>query len=162
MPHIRSEIAKGIVVLSVFLALIVAASYPLSYSFAPSGYTHVSIEIVTDEPLPFEGHNISSSAMVTAVSNHGSYLLLATEEGVRLVFSSSTDVPATGDLVLFRGTSYVFSNGTVMIHEFYIMDETSSIIRSVPGIILFVVLFFAVFTVNFGRLAFVVRRFNDA
>lgn len=148
--------------LGVFFVIIVAASYLASHSISETGYTRVGIRTLSDEPLPLEGRNISSSATAISVVDQGSYSLIDTEEGVYLVVPKVLGVPVQGDHVLFRGTSWVASNGTVTVHEFHVLDASSSVIRSVPGIIVFVIMFFAVFSVDMEQLAFIVRREQSA
>lgn len=79
-------------------------------------------------------------------------------EGVTLVFPSDLNSPMVGQRILLRGTSWLHSNGSILVHEFYALDYSSSIIRSIPGIILFIVIFFMIFKVDFNRLAFVSRK----
>ena len=79
-------------------------------------------------------------------------------EGIILLFPSSVGVPREDDRVMFRGISWIYSNNSVLVHEFYTLDYNSSLIRSIPGILLFLVMFFTVFTIDLNRLAFVTRR----
>ncbi len=158
MKWFRSELAKGVGLLGIFLVLIVTVNLLTPYSVSQPGYTLVDIGTLADNPLPLEGHRISSSAGIIDTDAQGSYSIAHTAEGVLLVFSQSAGVPEKGDHVLFRGISWVSSNNSIVVEEVYIHQSYSSIIRSIPGIVLFVALFFAVFTVDWKRVAFVVRR----
>ena len=79
-------------------------------------------------------------------------------EDIILVFPSSVGHPREGDRVMFRGISWIHSNNSVLVHEFYTLDSDSSKIRSILGVLLFLVMFFTVFSINLNRLAFVTRR----
>jgi len=126
------------------------------------GYTVVGIRRIVENPLPLEGHMISSSCTVSAVIDNGSFFTIVAVEGAHLIFPSIIGHPLEGERVLFRGTSWVSTNNSILVHEFYVLDYSSSLIRSVPGIILFVVMFFMVFKIDFDQLAFVPRREEHA
>ena len=89
-------------------------------------------------------------------------LVVSTAEGVFLQIRQDayeSPVVKSGDRVIFRGTFY---NTSVVVNEFHILDHESVIIHSIPGIILFVVMFFYVFRIDLRHLAFVPRRKRDA
>ena len=140
-----------------FLVLVVVVSYLQPYSIVQDGYTVVDVQRIHENPLPLEGHEISSSATVVTVTDNGSFYAARTEDGVLLIFPSGTDYPQNGDRILFRGTSWVSTNGSILVSEFYPLDYNVSLIWSIPGIILFIALFFAIFKIDFNRLAFVKR-----
>ena len=158
MRRFRSELLKGLTVLGIFLAVIVTTELLLPYPIEHARYTSIDIRRIIQNPVPFEGQEISSSATVSAVFSNESFSVAEATEGVILVFPSSVGHPGVGDSVLFRGTSWIYSNNSVLVHEFYTLDYNSSLIRSIPGILLFLVMFFTVFTVDLNRLAFVTRR----
>ena len=128
------------------------------YSYEQAGYTVVGIRRLNENPLPLEGSAISSSATIISVVDHGSYHSAEVSEGVTLVFPSTMNPPEEGQRILLRGTSWLHSNGSILVHEFYASDTSSSIIRSIPGILLFIIMFFMIFRVDFNRLAFVSRK----
>ncbi len=158
MKQLRPELIRGLAVLGIFFVLIASTNLFFSYSFEQAGYTVVDIRRLNENPLPLEGSAISSSATVVSVIDQGSYYSAEVAEGVTLVFPSTMDPPEEGQRILLRGTSWVHSNGSILVHEFYALDYTSSIIRSIPGILLFIVMFFMIFRVDFTRLAFVSRN----
>jgi hypothetical protein len=162
VPRVRPELLRGLVVLGLFFALIITTDLFLPYTFEQSGYTVVDIKKLEENPLPLEGREISSSATITAVVDNGTFYTAEVEEGATLIFPSAIGPPSVGERVLFRGTSWIGTNGSILVHEFYALDYSSSLIRSVPGIILFIVMFFMVFKIDLRRLAFVVRRSEDA
>ena len=162
MPRLRPELLRGLVVLGLFFALIVTSDLLLPYSLEQSGYTVTDIRRLKEDPLPLEGREISSSATITAVFDNGTFYTADVVEGTTLIFPSSIGHPSVGESVLFRGTSWIGTNNSILVHEFYALDYSSSLIRSVPGIILFIVMFFIVFKIDLSRLAFVVRRGEDA
>ncbi len=158
MKRLRPELIRGLAVLGIFFVLIVSTDLFFPYSFEQSGYTVVDIRRLNENPLPLEGSAISSSATVISVSDQGLYYTVEVSEGVILVFPSTMDPPEAGQRILFRGTSWIHSNGSILVHEFYALDYNSSIIRSIPGILLFIIMFFMIFRVDFTRLAFVSRK----
>jgi hypothetical protein len=162
VTRLRPELLRGLVVLGIFFAIIVTTDLLLPYSFEQSGYTVVDIRRLQEGPLPLEGREVSSSATITAVFDNGTFYTAEVEEGASLIFPSSIGPPSVGERVLFRGTSWIATNNSILVHEFYALDYNSSLIRSVPGIILFIVMFFIVFKIDLRRLAFVVRRSEDA
>ncbi len=158
MKRLRPELIRGLAVLGIFFALIVSTDLFLPYSFEQAGYTVIGIERLDENPLPLEGSVISSTATVVSVIDQGSYYSVEVSEGVTLVFPSTVGPPVEGAKILFRGTSWLHSNGSILVHEFYALDHSSSIIRSIPGIVLFIVMFFMIFRVDFKHLAFVSRK----
>ncbi|MHA1930722.1 MAG: hypothetical protein ACTSV2_19295 [Candidatus Thorarchaeota archaeon] len=158
MPQIRSELVRGLVVLSIFFVLIVTTDLLFPFAFEQAGYTVVDVERLNENPLPLEGSAISSHATVVSVMNQGLYYSAEVSEGVTLVFPSTMTPPEEGQRILLRGTSWLHSNGSILVHEFYALDYTSSIIRSIPGILLFIILFFMIFRIDFNRLAFIPRK----
>ncbi len=158
MRRFRPELLKGLTVLGIFFAVIVTTELLLPYPIEHTRYTSIDIRKIIQNPIPFEGHEISSAATVSAVFSNESFSVAEVTEGVILVFPSSAGHPIVGDRILFRGTSRIHSNNSVLVHEFYTLDYNSSLIRSTPGIILFLVMFFTVFTIDLNRLAFVIRR----
>ena len=157
MPRIRPELIRGIALLSVFLLFVVSTELLVPFPIQHSNYASVSLLRLRDSPATFEGVNVSSKATIVLITDHGSYSIAETEEGPSLVFAID-DVPPTRSRILVRGVSWVSTNNTISVHEFHTLDFYSSIIRSIPGIILFIVLFFMIFRIDFSQLAFVLRR----
>ena len=162
MRHYRPDLLKGLTVLGIFFAVIISTELLLPYPIAHTRYTSADIRKIIQNPIPFEGHEISSAAAISTVISNESFSVAEVAEGIILIFPSSVGSPGEGDSVLFRGTSWIHSNNSVLVHEFYTLDSDSSKIRSIPGILLFLVMFFTVFTIDFNRLAFVTRRHRNA
>jgi len=158
MRRFRPELLKGLTVLGIFFAVIVTTELLLPYPIEHARYTFIDIRKIKQNPVPFEGQEISSAATVSAVFSNESFSIAEVAEGVILVFPSSVGHPGEGDRILFRGTSRIHSNNSILVHEFYTLDYNSSLIRSIPGILLFLVMFFTVFTIDLNRLAFLTRR----
>jgi hypothetical protein len=159
---VRKELLRGLAVLGLFFVLIVVNDLFFPYSMEQAGYTVVDIRRLEENPLPLEGQQISSSATIIATFDNGTFFTATTVEGARLILPTTVGHFPAGERVLFRGTSWIGTNDSVLVHEFYALDYSSSLIRSAPGIVLFVVLFFTVFRIDLGRLAFVLRRDEDA
>ena len=158
MRHFRPELLRGLAVLGIFFAVIISTELLLPYPIEHNQYTPIDIRKIIQNPIPFEGQEISSAATVSIVFTDESLSIVEVAEGITLVFPSSVGEPREGDRVLFRGTSWIHSNNSVLVHKFHTLDYNSSLIRSIPGILLFLVLFFTVFTIDLNRLAFVTRR----
>jgi hypothetical protein len=158
MRRFHPELLRGFTILGIFLAVIISTELLLPYPIEHAQYTSIDIRKIKQNPVPFEGHEISSAATVSAIISNESFSLAEVVSGVILVFPSSVGHPGEGDSVLFRGTSWIYSNNSVLVHEFYTLDSNSSKIRSIPGVLLFLVMFFTVFTIDLNRLAFVIRR----
>lgn len=167
MGLIRPELAKGVFALSMFLLVIISVQFLYPYQISESGYTAVDLHELKMNPPPVEELNISSSATVVSLIVMRGASLILTTENVTLqirteVLLELEHLPASGERILFRGTFYILPVYHVVVHEFYMLNRYSSITRSIPGIVLFVVLFFYVFTPDFKRLAFLPRRVEDA
>ena len=116
---------------------------------------------MNENPLPLEGHAISTTATVISVTDTGSYYSVVVSEGATLVLPLNMTPPLGGQRLLVRGTSWLHTNGSIFVHEFYALDYSSSLIRSVPGIVIFVILFFMTFKIDFRKLAFTERKEDD-
>ena len=158
MRRFRPELLRGLTVLGIFFAVIVTTELLLPYPIEHTRYTSIDIKTIIQNPIPFEGHEISSAATVSTVITNASFSIAEVAEGIILMFPSLVGHPIVGDRILFRGTSRIHSNNSILVHEFYTPDANSSKIRSIPGILLFLVMFFTVFTIDLNRLAFVTRR----
>jgi len=158
MRHFRPELVRGLTVLGIFFAVIISTELLLPYPIEHTRYTSIDIRKIIQNPIPFEGHEISSAAIISAVISDESLFIVEAAEGITLVFPSSVGVPREGDGVVFRGISWIHSNNSVRVHEFYTPDANSSKIRSIPGILMFFVMFFMGFTIDLDWLAFVTRR----
>lgn len=162
MLHVRKELIRGLIVLGLFFVLVIATDLFFPHSMEQAGYTVVDIRRVEENPLPLEGREISSSATIISIFNNGTFFTATTSEGVVLIFPSSVGQPLASERILFHGTSWIGTNDTILIREFYVLDYSSSVIRSVPGIFLFVGLFFFIFRIDIRRLVFVPRRDEPA
>jgi len=168
MKRIRPELVKGVSVLVLFLMLTITISIIHPIPISQSEYKHVDLDRVSLNPLPFDELNISSSAIVESVIVIWPIAHVITMEEVDLQIRLGVSVPppelTQGDRISFRGTVRTINESIyiVQLHEFYILDSSSSIIRSIPGIFLFAVIFFFVYTIDFKRLAFVPRRKTNA
>jgi len=158
MPRFRPEMLKGLIVLGIFFAVLISTELLLPYPIEHTRYTSIDIRKIIQNPIPFEGHEISSAATISTVISDESFSIAEVVEGVILVFSFSVGVPRESDCIMFRGVSWIHSNNSVLVHEFYTPDSNSSKIRSIPGILLLLVMFFTVFTIDLNRLAFLTRR----
>lgn len=158
MPRIRKELVRGSVILCVFLAVIITTDLFFYQPFEQAGYTVVTIRRLNEYPLDFEGLAISSRATIVSINESGSNYIADVSEGATLIFPSAIGHPNISQRILFRGTSLLVSNRSILVTEFYSLDYSSSIIRSIPGILLFAILFFSTFKFDLKRVVFVLRK----
>jgi len=157
---------RGLIGFILFLSLIISTEILLPYPFEQSGYTVIDLRTAKRNPTPLDGLNVTSTATITEIRYlYPITFIFVEEEGVRLFYRGLLHdlVNLTAnDTIIFRGTLHIVSDNLTPIYigirEVYVLDYGSSLIRSVPGIILFVVMFFMVFTIDFKRVAFVLRR----
>ena len=155
MPILRPELARGSAVLLVFLVFIVGYSALGPLTIQTTEYAYINLYSLSEAPAAYEGMRISSAATVSSALTNASGSFIETAEGVMLFLPLSIDAPPVGQRIMFRGVSNYVSDGVVTVHEVYELDYNSSPIRSIPGILLFVILFFVFFTIDFRQLAFV-------
>ena len=158
----RKELFAGVSAFVVFLVLVVSFSYMFPHSTEQAGYTVISISRLEDDPFPMEGVNISSSATIIQIDDSGTSTVAEIGEDTVLVFAASVGSPGVGDRILLRGVSWVATNGSITVHQFNVIDPNSSLVRSVPGIVVFALLFLVTYTVDGGRMAFVRRSEKGA
>ena len=162
MGRFRPELIRGLGVFGIFIALIITTSILAPYPVSLSEYTFVDLDRVRENPSLFYDRNISSTATVESVfiMRPGSLVITTEEVALQIQHNAwSTTGLVQGDRIFLRGTA---RNQTILVDEFYKLDYSSSIIRSIPGIILFIAMFFLIFTIDFKRLAFVPRRRRNA
>ena len=162
MVQIRPELARGVAVLAIFIVVILSTDLLFPYPIHQSEYQVVDIARLKQDPAPFEGKNISSQVRIISALGNGTYIITEKGNNVTLLVPVSLGSLKTGDLVYIRGISWVQTNNSIVVRQFYVLDYNSSLIRSVPGIVIFVILFFSVFTFDFKRLAFVRRNRQSA
>ena len=162
MPKMRKELVRGIAALIIFLMVIIASDISFPNAIKQSNYVAIGIEKLNQNPAPYEGENISSQVRIISDLENGTYIITEKGNNVTLIVPVSLGPLATGDLVYIRGISWIQTNNSIAVHEFHILDNNSSLIRSVPGIVIFVILFFSVFTIDFKQLAFVRRNRQSA
>ena len=162
MVQIRPELVRGVIVLAIFIAVILSTDILFPYPIRQSEYQVVDIARLKQDPVLFEGENISSQVRIVSDLGNGTYIITTKGNNVTLLVPVALGSLKTGDLVYIRGTSRVQTNNSIVVHQFYVLDYNSSLIRSVPGIVIFVILFFSVFTIDFKQLAFVRRNRQSA
>ncbi len=149
----RHTVEALIAVLFLFLASAWIGSLP-TQQLNESGYTWVAPHVLVENPGRFEGMNISTKVTINGSFSDESGMCYSSEEGINLVCSIEDPPLSLGDTVIVRGVSYLETNQTFVVGELYVLDTSSSIIRSIPGIILFVIVFFSVFRLDVKSLSF--------
>lgn len=162
MLQIRPELVRGVTVLAIFMLVILSTDLLFPYPIRQSEYQVVDIDRLKQDPTLFEGENISSQVRIISDLGNGTYIITTKGNNVTLFVPVSLGSLKTGDLVYIRGISWIQTNNSIVVHQFYVLDYNSSLIRSVPGIVIFVILFFWVFTIDFRQLAFVRRNRQSA
>ena len=158
----RRHFAEGI---GVFALLIFLSLWISSIPYSPlegDGYTPVDPNVLVANPSIYEDSAISTSITITDSYQIGNDSYFESEEGIVIVFQSGHPSLSSGDRVLLRGISQIQSRSYFVVEEFYVLDTSSSIIRSIPGIIIFLVLFFSVYTFDTKKLEFHTRGDSSA
>jgi hypothetical protein len=155
----RYELFRGIIILLGLVGFIILSDLIFTDYFSTSDYASVKPEVLINNPEEYEDVLISTIVRVESVQNHSSeFYLVETIEGITLL--SPVELGGynqEGDVVL-RGRSHLASTGYVEVSEFYILDSSAAIMRSIPGLLVFIVIFFLIFRIDIGDLAFVPRR----
>ena len=158
--ELRPQLGKGLVVFICFLFIILANDMFFPDSFIIPEYRPVSAERLLENPEDFEGVKVSFEVIVLEVTDNitESKYLVKTEENVDLEIQYSLGPVHVGDDVLLRGISYLHAEGYIEVTELYVTDPVGPVIKSIPGIVSLVILFFLVFSFDYQKLAFIPRR----
>ncbi len=162
MIKVRPELIRGIALLAVFVVIIISSDTLFPYAIQQSEYVVVSVEQIKQNPTPFEGRNISSQVTITSIIDEGVYLVISKDYEIILTLSSSFGSVSPGERVYIRGVSWIQTNNSIAVHEIYVLDYNSSLIRSAPGILLFIIIFFSVFKIDIKQIAIVRRKAHNA
>ena len=164
MTIIRTELRNGLIVLVCFLVTIIMADLLLPSQIDLFEYQRINPEELTENPIMYEGELISTYGVITSVNNTipNSHYYAETEWGLILLIPSSDQQVQVEDRVNIRGTSLLVSNGYFEVTEMHITDQLGLLLRSVPGIIGFIILFFVFFKLDLHGLSFIPRSESDA
>ncbi|MBD3159512.1 MAG: hypothetical protein GF309_12030 [Candidatus Lokiarchaeota archaeon] len=159
-----NDIRWGITVMLSFLLLVAMTSVFLPQQINTTEYHAVDSTQLLTNPGDYEDRKISISVTIADVDDQTNPegQLLETTKGLHVFLSSSLGEVAVGDHISLRGISRLSSVGYIEVTELYIHDYpidgvSRSLLHSIPGIIMFVALFFAIFTFDRDRFAFVSR-----
>lgn len=125
-------------------------------------YTWVDSHTLIENPSLYENRKVTTHVTITNVVHEGNVSFHDSKEGITLVLFSHVSPPSIGDSVLVRGILRFNITPQIEVVEFYVMDEYSSLLRSIPGILLFAILFFSFFKIDFRKLVFTTRGDLDA
>ena len=164
MTIIRTDLRNGLIVLVCFLVTIIMTDLLLPSQIDLFEYQRIDPEDLTENPISYEGERISTYGIITSVNNTlpNSHYYAETEWGLILLIPSSDQQVQVGDRVNIRGISLLVSSGYFEVTEMHIADQLGPLLKSVPGIIGFVILFFVFFKLDLHGLAFIPRSEPDA
>ena len=156
---LRKELAIGLTALLCLFSIIIITEGLTPTPLPVYEYLEIDAETLLSNPSQFEGVRITTGVTIVNVTNSTdpSYMLLETHEGLNLLYDVMLGPLQPGSSPSVRGISYMASQGYVEVLEIHFVDENNSLIRSIPGVILFLVLFFMIFSVDFRKLGFVAR-----
>ena len=162
--ELRPQLGKGLVVFTCFLLMIIANDILFPDPLILSEYWPVSADRLLQNSQDFEGVKVSFGVVVSEITDNITEFtyLASTEEGVNLLIPKSLGMLDVGDDILLRGISYLHSAGYIEVIEIYVTDSIGPILKSIPGIISLIILFFLIFTFDFQKLAFVPRSDQNA
>ncbi len=163
MARVRPELLKGLAALLCLLLVVVVTETITPDPFQLTQYTQINPNRIRENPAHYEGMQVSLSVWVNSTQDYDTeHVLVNTVEDIPLLYPTDLDSVDQGDRLLLRGVSRVESLGYIEVVDAYILDTTSSPIRSIPGIILFVMFLFYVYRLDVRRLVFLPRRDSDA
>jgi hypothetical protein len=160
-PNLKRRIAATVL----FLLLTCLTSVFLPHQINSNEYQNLDSSVLLASPAAYERCKVSIGVTIVDVDEQSNLQgqLLETTQSFNLFLPKSLGSVTVGDHVSLRGVSYVSSRGYIEITEFYIHDYpidgvSRSLLHSIPGILVFVAIFFAVFRFDLGKLRFVSRR----
>ena len=164
MIIIRTELRNGIIVFVCFLLTILSVDWFIPKQFNFHEYQRIDPKDLVMNPDIFEGEHVSTYGTISSVnvSFPSSAYYAETDLGLVLLIPYSNQQVRVGDCVNIRGISLLVSNGYLEVTEMHIADQLGPLLKSVPGIIGFVILFFAFFKLDLHGLAFIPRSESDA
>jgi len=122
-----------------------------------SGYTSVNPQVLVQNPGLYENHSLTTSVTISNGYFVGNDTYYNSVENLLVVFRFKNPDLSNGDRIQIRGVSLLETNGFFVVEEFHVVDMSSSLIRSFPGIVLFAILFFMVFSFDLQSFQFHVR-----
>ena len=127
-------------------------------------YQLVDSKELVDNPSKYEGKLVSTVGLIASINSSASLSanIVETEYGLIIFIPYSLGHVQVGVRVDVRGRVLLISNGYIEAIEIHIADPMNSILRSIPGIIIFVILFFVYFKIDYQRIAFIPRSDSNA
>jgi hypothetical protein len=127
-----------------------------------SRFQEVDLNNLVNNPENYEEKEISFSEQILNInfnSTTNNYIL-TTDRGLILLIPSIEGLN-TGMQAHFRGKSLQISMGYIEVYDFH-NAISISILLSVPGILVFILLFFSVYKIDWKHLSFISRREENA
>jgi hypothetical protein len=150
---------------SCFILLLLTVGTIFPYQINLTEYDHVDQILLARNPHDYEGEKISIGVQIDEVlhTSQENGTFATTEDGLVIKIPSSVGSPSFGSHLEIRGISYLSSRGYVEATQVYVRDYpfpyvSRSLLHSIPGILAFVALFFAVFRFDVERFRFISRR----
>ncbi|MHA2296190.1 MAG: hypothetical protein ACXAEU_15695 [Candidatus Hodarchaeales archaeon] len=160
----KEAISKGML-LMVFFLLFSLVSNIFVYrmdrvSFSP--YQYVNIENLANNPLKYEGMNISSTGDIVSVqfNQSANHHVIEIEYGITLLYQGVENLE-TGMHVSFRGKCLVTAKIILEIQEIHVWNVIPYLL-TIPGVIAFISLFFFIYKIDWKTLTFISRRKENA
>ncbi|MFO7835844.1 MAG: hypothetical protein R6V83_04250 [Candidatus Thorarchaeota archaeon] len=165
MPYPDPTLRNGVIVFSCFTLLLLTAGTIFPYQINLTEYNHVNPTLLARNPQDYEGEKISLGVQIEEVLYTGQEngTFATTEDGLVIKIPPSVDTLSVGSHLEIRGISYLSSRGYVEATQVYVRDYpfpgvSRSLLHSIPGILAFIALFFAVFRFDVDQFRFVSRR----
>ncbi|MFW9919813.1 MAG: hypothetical protein ACFFED_09455 [Candidatus Thorarchaeota archaeon] len=114
-------------------------------------------------PDMFEGARVTIRMKIASlIQENESHLYYISNEGTHLVCSFEIQQLHQGDSVVVRGVSWIVTKGYILVTELKVNDSLVSLRWSIPGVLLFIVLFFRMYRFSRSGMCFLRRDNSNA
>lgn len=157
-PHYpKFRIIVKIFVFLSFLTFIVLFEYITLPSLISTEYQSVSRLQLLNHPENYEGLNITTSFTIQDLIPFNSSHFFAEGQDHFLLLCPDNSSLDIGHSIALRGISFLLSFGYILLVDYHSFRSTPYY-YSIPGIILFLFLFFVTFRIDFSSLTIFPRR----
>ncbi|MFW9851116.1 MAG: hypothetical protein ACFFF4_18470 [Candidatus Thorarchaeota archaeon] len=126
-------------------------------------YTYVESHFLLDNAHDFEGIRISTTVTILSIKQSSNVSTrYSVEEDFDIVLTNEFDLLEPGTNVILRGICYIETSGFIDGEEIYVSNGMSSILRSIPGILLITLVLFRYYRFSVKKLSFIPRGEKDS
>ncbi|MFW9975132.1 MAG: hypothetical protein ACFFDQ_07710 [Candidatus Thorarchaeota archaeon] len=158
----RSDLILGVTAVSILIITSLALG---SIYIGPEtdSYRYVDSLTLAQNAQDFEGARITTSLTLLFVLSHSSEnTTYQTDSGFKLASFNDSIPLGNGTIIEVRGISRVFSLDVFIAAEIHIHDPYSSPLRSLPGIVIIVLLLVKIYRFDYRKMSFTLRGDLDS